>query len=100
MNSKPLRDLNSLDRAIHEPARLMLVSMLYVNEEADFLFLLRQTELSKGNLSAHLSKLEQAGYVEVEKRFEGKIPRTLYRLTAAGRTALNEYRKTLKRAFA
>lgn len=95
----PLRDLNELDRMIHEPARLMIVSLLYLNREADFLWLLRETELTKGNLSAHMTKLEEGGYVQVEKRFNGKIPQTLFRLTGSGRTALEQYRSTLKRAL-
>ena len=97
--SDPLRALADIDRVIHEPARLMIVSLLYLSREADFLWLLRQTELTKGNLSAHLGKLEQAHYVDVEKRFQGKIPQTLYRLTESGRKELEQYRATLKRAL-
>jgi DNA-binding MarR family transcriptional regulator len=81
------------DRLIHEPNRLALLVVLNAVEEADFLFLMEQTGLTKGNLSSHTAKLEAAGYVEVEKTFVGKIPRTVYRLTQAGSEALRSYRK-------
>ena len=63
------RNITDLDRLIHEPARLAIMAILYAAEEADFLFLLREAGLTKGNLSAHLSRLEEAGYVEIEKTF-------------------------------
>jgi DNA-binding transcriptional ArsR family regulator len=94
-----LRDLATLDRDIHEPARLVIVATLYAVEEADFLFLQRETELTKGNLSSHLTKLEQAGYVEIEKTFRGKIPLTICRLSKAGREAFQRYRATMKKAL-
>lgn len=94
------RAVNGVDRVIHEPARLMIVSLLYLAKEADFVWLHRQTELTKGNLSAHIAKLEEAGYLEVEKGFHGKIPRTMLRLTKAGRKSLEDYRKTLRAALA
>ena len=90
------REIAELDRVIHEPARLILMSLLYGVDEADFLFLLRETELSKGNLSSHLSKLEGAGYIDVQKSFRGKIPMTICRLTSLGRKELERYRKALK----
>lgn len=85
----------TLDRLIHEPARLVLISNLSVVEEADFVFLARQTGLSAGNISSHMSRLEDAGYVSIEKTFVGKRPRTTYRLTRAGRAAFEEYRSNL-----
>jgi DNA-binding transcriptional ArsR family regulator len=88
--------IQSLDRLIHEPARLLICALLYPLEEADFLYLLTQSELSKGNLSSHLAKLEEAGYVAVEKRFKGKVPQTLCRLSDTGRAAFKAYRKSLK----
>jgi DNA-binding transcriptional ArsR family regulator len=94
-----LRALTELDRTIHEPARLMIVSLLYLVREADFQWLLMQTGLTKGNLSAHMARLEQAGYVEVEKRFEGKIPQTRYRLAKAGRKELDRYRTAMRKAL-
>jgi DNA-binding MarR family transcriptional regulator len=96
MNSD-LRDLTDIDRTIHEPARLLLVAILYAAESADFLYLLRESGLSKGNLSTHLTRLEQAEYIQVEKTFRGKIPQTLIRLTKKGRAAFEAYRRQLKR---
>ena len=77
---------------IHEPARLMIIAYLYVVESADFLFLMRQTGLTAGNLSSHTSKLEAAGYIEVVKEFVDRKPHTMLRLTGAGRDAFWEYR--------
>lgn len=90
-----LRDLAGLDRIIHEPGRLAIVSHLAVVAEADFLFLLDQTGLTRGNLSSHMNKLESAGYVQIDKTFVEKIPRTTYRLTDTGREAFRRYRKRL-----
>ncbi|BBB47050.1 winged helix-turn-helix domain-containing protein [Pelolinea submarina] len=89
-------EIASLDRLIHEPARLAILSVLYAVKEADFLFLLRETGLTKGNLSTHLSKLEAAGYIEIEKGYVGKLPQTLCRMTEQGRRAFDDYRKQLK----
>ncbi len=93
------RDLTGLDRIVHEPARLMILALLYPLENADFLFLLRETGLTRGNLSAHLSKLEEAGYVDVHKGFRGRIPQTTYSLTEEGRGAYRGYREKLKKAM-
>lgn len=87
--------MTDLDRTIHEPARLLIVALLAGVREADFLWLLRESALTKGNLSTHLAKLEDAGYVEVEKTYKGKIPLTLLRLTRQGRSAFERYKKTL-----
>ncbi len=81
-----------IDKVIHEPARLIIMSYLYVVESADFLFLLSQTKLTKGNLSSHLSKLEASGYVVIEKEFVNKVPRTMISLRSEGREALMRYR--------
>ena len=91
-----LRGLTELDRLIHEPARLLIVTILSTVESADFLFLKRETELTKGNLSAHLSKLENAGYVNIEKTFKGKLPLTVCKLTEAGQQAFDEYRQQMQ----
>jgi DNA-binding MarR family transcriptional regulator len=91
-----LRGLADVDRIIHEPARLMILAILYAADQVDFLYLLRETGLTKGNLSAHLSRLEQAGYILIEKTYRGKIPLTLSRLTEEGRTAFIAYRKQMK----
>jgi len=85
----------AMDRVIHEPARLRIVAILFAAESADFLYLLRETGLTKGNLSAHLMRLEEAGYVLIEKSFRGKIPQTLCRLTRPGRSAFETYRKQI-----
>ena len=93
--SEELRKFTDIDRVIHEPARLLIVTILYAVEKADFLYLLHETGLTKGNLSAHLLKLENAGYVQIDKTFRGKIPQTLISLNEAGRTAFETYRKQL-----
>lgn len=88
-----------IDRLIHEPARYSIMALLYVVERADFLFVRNQTNLTPGNLSAHLGKLETAGYVEIHKEFAGKIPRTFLRLTEAGREAFTVYRHRMRKLF-
>ena len=85
-----------IDRLVHEPARLMLMAVLYVIDSADFTFLMNQTGMTWGNLSAHMSKLEDAGYLEVEKSFKGKRPNTMLRLTPQGRDAFQTYRQKMK----
>jgi DNA-binding MarR family transcriptional regulator len=94
-----LQPLAGIDRLIHEPARLLILAYLYVVETADFLFLMRQTGLTRGNLSSHLSKLEAAGYISIRKEFVDKIPRTLLCLTNEGRAAFRTYRKNMKQVF-
>ena len=91
--------LAEIDRLVHEPARLAIMALLYVVESADFTFLVNQTGLSWGNLSAHMSKLEEAGYLDVEKTFKGRRPNTNLRLTIAGRSAFEEYRRSLKQVL-
>lgn len=85
-----------IDRLIHEPSRYMILVHLYVVESADYLFIRRHTGLTWGNLSSHLSKLEDAGYVVIEKGYDGKKPHTMLRITAEGRSALETYRKNMK----
>jgi len=87
--------MTDLDRVIHEPARLLIVALLAGVKEADFLWLLRESALTKGNLSSHLAKLEEAGYVEIEKTFRGKIPLTMLRLARPGRAAFEDYKKKM-----
>lgn len=94
--SDDLRRVTELDRLIHEPARLLIVTILSTVESADFLFLQRETGLTKGNLSAHLSKLEDAGYVKIQKTFKGKLPLTVCKLTPAGAKAVTQYRRQLQ----
>lgn len=94
-----LDSLSGLDRTLHEPARLQIMAHLYILEAADFLFLLRRTGLTKGNLSSHVRKLEEAGYVAVEKKFVDRHPVTTYALTGAGRVAFSTYRDTILEAL-
>jgi DNA-binding transcriptional ArsR family regulator len=94
--SDDLRGLTELDRLIHEPARLLIVTILSTVESADFLFLQRETDLTKGNLSSHLSKLESAGYVSIEKTYKGKLPLTVCKLSESGRAAFDEYRRQMQ----
>lgn len=88
--------LSDIDKLVHEPARLMILSYLSVINSADFTFLMNQTELTRGNLSSHISKLEDAGYVKVNKEFVDKIPRTLIRITTKGKNALKKYRDKMQ----
>jgi DNA-binding transcriptional ArsR family regulator len=97
--SAKIQKLAEVDRIIHEPARLMVVALLASVKEADFQYLHQATSLTKGNLSVHLSKLEEAGYVAIEKTFRGKYPLTICRLTERGREALEDYRKVIKAAL-
>jgi DNA-binding transcriptional ArsR family regulator len=83
----------SLDRLIHEPARLAIVTILNAVESADFLYLLRETGLTKGNLSVHLTKLQEAGYISIEKTYKGKLPLTICRLTIEGEGAFEKYQE-------
>ncbi len=91
--------LGGIDRLIHEPARYNIMALLFVVEAADFLFVERQTELTPGNLSSHIRKLEDAGYVAVVKDFVNRKPRTMLTLTAEGRAAFEKYRQQMKQVF-
>lgn len=93
------RHLGEIDRVIHEPGRLMIAALLFAVEEADFLYLQHESGMNKGTLSSHLSRLEEAGYVEVTKTYRGKIPRTVLRLTKSGRDVFADYRKKLKKGL-
>lgn len=88
--------LAEVDRTIHEPARGILLAILSSLGEADFLYLLRETGLTKGNLSAHLSRLEEAGFISIQKSYRGKVPVTLCQLTEKGRCAFENYRRQLR----
>lgn len=98
-NKKTTEDENfigDINKIIHEPARLLIMSHLYVVESADFTYMRLQTNLTWGNLSSHVSKLEEAGYIEIEKEFIKKKPRTMLSLTPKGRRAFEEYRNQMK----
>ena len=88
--------LSEVDRLVHEPARLVIMASLYVVESADYMFLMRQAGLTWGNLSAHLGKLEEAGYIQVEKTYRGKRPYTLVRLSDSGRAVFKHYVAQMK----
>ena len=95
-NQEPIANI---ERLIHEPSRLTIMAHLYVVESADFLFLIRQTGMTWGNLSAHLSKLEAAGYVAIEKEFLDKKPHTMLYLTDEGRIAFEKYRENIRQVL-
>ena len=93
------QSITGIDRLIHEPARYLIMAYLFVVDSADALFLQRQTELTWGNLSSHLSKLEEAGYVAIIKDFLDKKPHTMLKLTEEGRVAFHNYRENMKKAL-
>ena len=97
--NRQTQTFTEIDRVIHEPGRLMIVALLFAVDRADFLYLQHETEMNKGTLSSHLSRLEEAGYVEVLKTYRGKVPQTLLHLTDAGRKAFEQYRRKLKEAL-
>jgi DNA-binding transcriptional ArsR family regulator len=94
-----MQTLLELDRVIHEPARLVILTVCASAEEVEFKFLEATTGLNKGNLSSHTSKLEQVGYLEVLKAFRGKVPVTSFKITKAGRDALAGYWTALRAAI-
>jgi DNA-binding MarR family transcriptional regulator len=94
--SQPNEEL-LLDRLIHEPGRLAILTVLSSVQAADFVFLQRTTRLTKGNLSSHLTKLEEAGLIEIHKRFVGKKPNTNVTLTAAGKQRIARHWDQLER---
>ena len=97
MSSDTFRDLSEVDRLIHEPARLLICTILYTVKEADFLFLLNESGLTKGNLSSHLAKLEEAGYITIRKSFNERKPQTICSMTSKGRAAFEAYRENFKK---
>ena len=88
--------LSGLDQLIHAPARLNIITNLYVVESADFIFLRNLTGLTWGNLSAHISKLEDAGYVKIDKSIVNKKTHTVAKLTKKGRKAFEDYKEKMK----
>ena len=96
--SEAIHTLMGLDRVVHEPARLAMLTVLAQAGAVEFKFLEKVTGLSKGNLNSHATRLEAAGYVEVRKAFRGKVPVTTFVLTNLGREALAGYWKQLMAA--
>lgn len=86
-----LEDIDPLDRLVHEPARLVILTALASCASADFVFLQRMTRLTNGNLSAHLTKLGEAGLIAIEKRFIDRKPNTSVAITANGRVAVAQH---------
>jgi DNA-binding MarR family transcriptional regulator len=95
-NKMDKASIMDIDRLIHEPARLMIMAHLFMVEKADFIYLMRQTGLTWGNLSAHLTKLEEGGYVNVDKGYKGRKPNTMLQLTPKGREAFQVYTERMK----
>lgn len=96
MSDDAFERLSTLDRLVHEPARLAVLTALSVCRRADFMYLLRLTGLSRGNLSTHLSKLEAGGLVSLDKRFVGRRPNTRVSLTRRGRRAIERHWQRLE----
>jgi len=94
-----LHFLAGIDQVVHAPARLMVLAYLYVVESVDFVFLKNVTGLTWGNLSTHLSRLEEAGYVAIEKGFRGKKPHTMIHLTDQGRMAFRHYKESMQQVL-
>ena len=94
-----LHPLADIDQVIHASARLMVLAYLYVVESADYVFLTRMTGLTWGNLSTHMTRLEEAGYIEMLKEFRGKKPHTRIQLTEQGRAAFREYKKSMQQVL-
>jgi DNA-binding transcriptional ArsR family regulator len=94
--SSPFEDLSNLDRLVHEPARLAILTALDVCRHANFMYLQSLTGLAKGNLSQHLSKLEEASLISLTRSFSGKVPRTVARLTTTGRSAIRAHWQRLE----
>jgi DNA-binding MarR family transcriptional regulator len=93
-------DLPVIDALTHEPARLRVLVLLSLVERADFMYVLRQTGMSRGNLSVQMTRLEGAGLVGVERELDGRRPRTTYTLSEEGRKCLLEYKDTMTRLLA
>jgi len=91
MKDETTQSIMDLDRMVHEPARLAILTVLSAAEEVEFLFLLKVTGLSKGNLSVQAQKLEAIGYIKTLKAFRGRVPVTAFQITAEGKTALSKY---------
>lgn len=96
MEPQKIQRIQAIDRVVHEPVRLAILTVLAGVQEADFAFLITALGASKGNLASHMAKLEEAGYVTVRKEFVGKIPRTSYRATAEGRAAYERYWQAMR----
>ena len=97
--NKDLQPIADLDRIVHSPPRLMILAYLAAVDSADFIFLMNQVDLTRGNLSSHLKTLEEAEYVSINKEFVDKVPRTLIRLTNKGQEAIQNYREQMRKVI-
>lgn len=91
-----INEILNIDRVIHEPARLLILKYLMVLEYCDFVFLMKSTSLTKGNLSSHIRKLEENGYVVVEKQIINRKSNTVFKITPKGILEFNKYKEELK----
>ena len=96
----PLLTVPEIDPFLHEPARLRLLVFLAMLQRVDFMYLLRQSGLSRGNLSVQMGKLQEAGLISVDKSFVDNRPRTTYALSEKGRDALRDYKRTMEGVLA
>jgi DNA-binding PadR family transcriptional regulator len=92
-----LLQILSINKTIHEPVRLLIMSILYNTEEVDFVFLLNETKLTKGNIATHIRRLEDDGYLKIKKEFIGKKPHSTYTITEKGRTEFKNYVEFMKK---
>jgi len=97
--NKDLQPIADLDRVVHSPPRLRILAYLAAVDSADFIFLMNQVDLTRGNLSSHLKTLEEAEYVSINKEFVDKVPRTLIRLTNKGQEAIQNYREQMRKVI-
>ena len=98
-SGQEMHPLADIDQVIHASARLMVLTYLYVVESSDFVYLKNMTGLTWGNLSTHLTKLEESGYIAIKKEFKGKKPHTIINLTEKGRNAFREYKKSMQQVL-
>jgi DNA-binding MarR family transcriptional regulator len=98
-NESDIPEPSFIDKLIHEPSRLIIMAHLYTVENADLIFFKRKTNISWGNLSAHASKLENAGYIEIKKEFRLKKPVTILEITDKGREDFKKYKNIMKNVF-
>jgi DNA-binding transcriptional ArsR family regulator len=96
MKNDSTKSIMDLDRMVHEPSRLAILTVLSAAEEVEFLFLLKVTGLSKGNLSIQAQKLEACGYLKTIKSFRGRVPSTAFQITEQGMQALSKYHEHMR----
>ena len=95
-DNEKMNQILSIDRVIHEPARLLILKYLMILEYCDFVFLMKSTGLTKGNLSSHIRKLEESGYVVVEKAIINRKSNTVFKITPKGLSEFNKYKEEVQ----